>query len=190
VSIVGSASESLARILKLSSASKTLQDLLRIRSFKMGFAGILALVIFALMARLMISYEMTYPDPLKPSMPPNPENPLGTDLLGRDILAQIVYGLPNSLAVGIIAGAIGTLLGTFIGLLAGYFRGFIDSVLRLFTDVFLALPSLLVLVLIASYFRGVDYVGIALIISVFNWAWPARQIRAQTLQPQRGILCI
>jgi peptide/nickel transport system permease protein len=175
------ATEILGRILHLSMFLGILHDLLRIRAFAVGLIGILALTIFSLIGGLVTSYDKTYAGAFDPQLPPNPRNPLGTDLLGRDIYAQLIYGLSNSLAIGIIAGAIGTLLGTLIGITAGYFRGFVDSVLRLFIDVNLALPSMLVLVLIASYFRGLDYIGMALIICLFNWAWPARQVRAQTL---------
>lgn len=78
-----------------------------------------------------------------------------------------------------------------IGITAGYFRGFVDSVLRLFIDVNLGLLSMLVLVLIASYFRGLDYIGMALIICLFNWAWPARQVRAQILSlRERDFICL
>jgi peptide/nickel transport system permease protein len=106
---------------------------------------------------------------------------LGTDSLGRSIAFQMTEAVPNSLQIGLIAATFGTLLGAFIGFSSGYFGGLIDVLLRILVDVFLSVPSLLFLILIASLVRGVDISTIAIIIGLFAWAWPARQVRAQVL---------
>ncbi len=160
---------------------EVLADLLHLKTFLTGFILILSLVILSAVGFFIIDYKYTYAGAFEPEKPPNGTNILGTDVLGRDIFAQIIYAIPSSLAVGMIAGAIGTIIGSLVGFIAGYYRGNLDNILRLLIDVFLSLPSLLVLVLIASYYRGTDYITMALIISMFNWAWPARQVRAQVL---------
>jgi peptide/nickel transport system permease protein len=89
--------------------------------------------------------------------------------------------VPKSVQVGLIAASVGTLLGALIGFASGYFGGIVDALLRILIDVFLAIPSLLFLILIASLLRGVGVQTMALIIGVFAWASPARQVRAQVL---------
>jgi len=106
---------------------------------------------------------------------------LGTDTLGRSIAIQMSEAVPNSLQVGLIAASFGTFMGAFIGFVSGYFGGIIDAILRILIDVFLSVPSLLFLILIASLVKGVGVQTMALIIGFFAWAWPARQVRAQVL---------
>jgi peptide/nickel transport system permease protein len=101
--------------------------------------------------------------------------------LGRSIAIQMSEAILKSLLVGLIAAALGTFLGALIGFAAGYFGGAVDAVLRVLVDVFLAVPSLLFLILIASLVKGVGVPAMALIIGAFAWASPARQSRAQVL---------
>ncbi|MDI7277698.1 MAG: ABC transporter permease [Anaerolineae bacterium] len=75
----------------------------------------------------------------------------------------------------------GTLLGAVVGFLGGYFGGVVDGVIRVLIDVFLSVPSLLFLILISSLVGGVDLYAMALIIGLFAWAYPARQVRAQAM---------
>lgn len=116
-----------------------------------------------------------------PKLPPGPVAPLGTTALGQSVAAQLGEAIPNSLEVGLIAAAVGTLLGAALGFASGYFGAVVDALLRVLIDVFLAVPSLLFLLLIASLMKGVDISTLALTIGLFAWAWPARQIRAQVL---------
>jgi peptide/nickel transport system permease protein len=97
--------------------------------------------------------------------------------------------VPNSLQVGLIAAFLGTLVGAVIGFASGYFGGIVDAVLRILIDVFLSVPSLLFLILIASLLKGVSVQVMAIIIGLFAWAWPARQVRAQVLSmKERGFV--
>jgi peptide/nickel transport system permease protein len=89
--------------------------------------------------------------------------------------------MPNSLQIGLIAASLGTLIGALVGFASGYFGKAVDALLRVLIDVFLSVPSLLFLILIASVLRGVGVQTMALIIGLFAWAWPARQVRAQVL---------
>jgi peptide/nickel transport system permease protein len=106
---------------------------------------------------------------------------MGTTTLGQSVGIQWTQAVPNSILVGLIAATIGTVVGAIIGLVGGYFGGRIDAVLRVVVDVFLSIPSLLFLILIASLLKGVSVVEMALIIGAFAWAWPARAVRSQTL---------
>lgn len=106
---------------------------------------------------------------------------LGTTSLGQSVAIQLTEAIPNSMQVGLIAATIGTVFGALIGLASGYFGGRIDAALRVLIDVFLSIPSLLFLILIASLLKGVSVPAMALIIGVFAWSWPARAVRAQAL---------
>ncbi len=106
---------------------------------------------------------------------------LGTTSLGQSVAIQWTQAVPNSIQVGLIAATIGTVIGAIVGLVSGYFGGKVDAALRVLIDVFLSVPSLLFLILIASLLRGVGVTSMALIIGLFAWAWPARAVRAQAL---------
>jgi peptide/nickel transport system permease protein len=93
----------------------------------------------------------------------------------------MVYGIPPSLEIGLIAGFVGTFIGTLLGLITGYYRGIADTIIRSAADVMLTIPSLMILVVIAAYFRTTTIELTALIVAVFAWPGPTRAIRAQTL---------
>jgi peptide/nickel transport system permease protein len=116
-------------------------------------------------------------------------HPLGTDDLGQDLLARMLYGGRISLAVGLAAMAVSVVVGTLVGSLAGISRGSVDAALMWLTDLFLSLPPLPVLLLIMYLFRdalksligpelGV-FVLIVTAIAAFRWMATARLVRAQ-----------
>jgi len=106
---------------------------------------------------------------------------LGTTSLGQSVAVQWTQAVPNSIKVGLIAATIGTVVGGLVGLISGFYGGRVDAGLRILIDVFLAVPSLLFLILIASLLKGISIPAMALIIGIFAWSWPARAVRAQTL---------
>ena len=117
-----------------------------------------------------------------PSQPPSLATPFGTDDQGRDLLAVMVAGLPLTLAVGFLAGAIGLCIGTFLGLTSGFVGGVADAIIRMAVDTLLTVPALLVLIIIAASIKGVISVTImGLVIASLAWMNPTRTIRAQVL---------
>ena len=107
-------------------------------------------------------------------------HPLGTDLLGRDILSRLVYGARTSLAVAGLAVVFAGTIGTAIGLISGYFGGVVDVLLMRLTDVALSLPLILVaIVLVAAI--GTSFSNVILVIVLLLWPRYARQIRGETL---------
>jgi len=83
-------------------------------------------------------------------LPPAPAHPFGTDSLGRDVLVRAVYGLRASLAMGVVAVAIGLTLGTLLGLLAGFFRGRLEIGIGWLSDTLLSFPTILLAIVIVS----------------------------------------
>jgi peptide/nickel transport system permease protein len=157
------------------------RQLLQNEKFVIGLVIFVTLSMLPFVIRLFMDPGLRATGSFPARMPPSSEVLLGTDSLGRSVLFQMAEAVPNSLLVGLIAATLGTLLGAFVGFISGYFGGIIDAVLRVLIDVFLAVPSLLFLILIASLVRGVGVPAMALIIGLFAWSWPARQVRAQVL---------
>jgi peptide/nickel transport system permease protein len=122
---------------------------------------------------------------------PSLRHPLGTDDLGQDLLARMLYGGRISLAVGLAAMIIAVVFGTIIGAIAGVSRGSVDAALMWLTDLFLSLPQLPLLLLIIYLFRdalkalvGVEagvFIMIVIVIGGFRWMPVARLVRAQFL---------
>ena len=114
-------------------------------------------------------------------MAPSGEHWLGTDNLGLDMVSMLVMGLRASLYVGFLAGIVATVVGTLIGLYGGYSGGLLDDVLTVVTNLFLVIPSLIVLILLsASMDEGRSLTLIAIIIGCTTWTWSARAVRAQS----------
>jgi len=115
-----------------------------------------------------------------PARPPSAEYWFGTTIFGQDVFAQFVHGLRSTFFVGFIAGALAAVIGMLVGFTAGYRGGIVDEILNLITNIFLVLPVLAVLLVIAAYLQVRNVELQAVIIGLFSWPWVARAIRAQT----------
>jgi peptide/nickel transport system permease protein len=105
---------------------------------------------------------------------------LGTDYLGRDVLARLLFGGRSSLSIGFLVVIVASLIGVPMGAIAGYYGGRIDNVLMRITDVFLAFPPLLLAIAIAAAL-GASFTNAMIAIAFTWWPWYARLVRAQTL---------
>jgi len=102
--------------------------------------------------------------------------------MGQDIFWLLIEAIHNSLLIGLTVALIGTVVGVFVGLLAGFSGGVLDRVLTVVTDTFVVIPSLPILVLMTSLMKGSATVFLmALVLGMFAWAWPSRQIRSLAL---------
>lgn len=120
-------------------------------------------------------------EPYKRFAPPGtPGHLLGTDELGRDVLARVLHGGRVSLSIGFTTGILMVLIGTSVGAAAGFHDGWVDQLLMRFTDLMLTFPSLLLLLVLAVMF-GSTPGGIVLIIGVSSWMPVARIVRAEFL---------
>jgi len=112
--------------------------------------------------------------------PPSPENPLGTDNFGRNILDRIIYGSRVALGIGAVATLINMLLGGFVGLLGGYFRGATDAIFMRVLEVINSIPFLVLVLLVLSLWREGGIVSLMLVLGIFGLQ-PARIIRSEVL---------
>ncbi|TDQ01480.1 ABC transporter permease [Labedaea rhizosphaerae] len=110
---------------------------------------------------------------------------LGTTHLGQDILSQLLVGTRSVMVVGLVSGLVATILAVVIGVTSGYLSGLGGEGLSAVSNVFLVIPALPLIVIIASIVPEVSTLGIALIIGCTSWAWGARVLRAQTLSLRR-----
>ncbi|GAA0311366.1 ABC transporter permease [Kineococcus aurantiacus] len=104
---------------------------------------------------------------------------LGTDNFGHDVLAVLMAGTRTSLVIGLLAGVIATTIGVTIGLVAGYVGGWVEELLMGFTNVVLAIPSIIVLILISISLPKSNMWSLAVVIGITAWPWTARAVRAQ-----------
>ena len=105
---------------------------------------------------------------------------LGTDNEGQSVLANLVYGTRTSLLVGLVAGVIASAIGLTLGLIAGYQGGWLDDVISGVTNVALAIPSIVLVILLGIALDNRSSLALALIIGVTSWPWMARAVRAQS----------
>jgi peptide/nickel transport system permease protein len=140
--------------------------------------------------------EVNAPFAYDTGLTPSLDHPMGTDSLGQDILARILYGGRISISVGLVAAFVAISLGTLVGAMAGFFGGFTDSLLMRITDLFISLPQLPLLLLITYLFRetmqdfaentfGSRNVGVFLLVVIvigcLAWMPTARLVRASFL---------
>lgn len=105
---------------------------------------------------------------------------LGTDNFGRDVFLNLAHGTRTSMMVGLLAGTIATLIGLILGLTSGYIGGLVDDIITTITNMFIVIPSFVILILISVSLGVRSATIVALIIAITAWPWTARAVRAQT----------
>jgi len=131
-------------------------------------------------APLLAGYEFDAIDLSAIRRAPSWDHWMGTDDLGRDLFTRILYGGRISILIGILSAVIGTGLGSIVGAVAGYFGGRTDNVLMRITDVAYSIPTLPLLIVLASYTRAAAG-SMALIIGLLSWMATARVVRGEVL---------
>ena len=153
-----------------------------LRSGKL-LTGTIVLAIFVIVAIIGPFLVHTDPSALTQDslQSPSAKHWLGTTQTGQDVFAQFIYGTRISMLVGVVAGAIATVLSVIVGLIGGYAGGILDEILSVLSNVFLVIPALPLVIVLAGYLPNKGTLSVAVVISVTGWAWGARIIRAQTL---------
>lgn len=149
--------------------------------------GLGIIVFFVLLAAVGPLIDRTNPSTLSSAVlqTPSLHHLLGTTESGQDVLAQLIVGARISLLVGFVAGGIATAFSLFVGLLSGYLGGVSDDLLSTLSNIFLVIPTLPLVIVLAGYLPNKGALSVAIVISVSGWAWGARVQRAQTLSIRR-----
>ncbi|MBI5420086.1 MAG: ABC transporter permease [Deltaproteobacteria bacterium] len=157
-----------------------LRRLVRNRLAVAGGAVVLFFFVLSAFPHVFSRHDPNRIDVLKVLQPPSADHPLGTDELGRDVLARMVHGARISLKVGFVAVGIATAIGLLVGLVSGFYGGWIDAVLMRFVDIMLCFPTFFLILAVIAFLEPSIY-NIMLVIGVTGWMGVSRLVRAETL---------
>jgi peptide/nickel transport system permease protein len=147
-----------------------------------GVAIVVVLVLVALFAPLIATYDVGATDLSMRYLPPSVAHWFGTDSTGRDIFSRVVFGARISLQVGIVVVTVSAVIGTLLGAVAGYYGGWIDRLVSGYVfNVFLAFPGLLLAIAMVA-FLGAGLNKLILALCIIGWVGYARLIRGQVLK--------
>ena len=155
----------------------------RFKTNKLGMAAaifLLVLFLLSFLAPWIAPYDPVAIDVKAVLMPPSLKHPLGTDMLGRDVLSRLIYGSRISLKVGFVAVGIATVIGTFLGALAGYYGGLIDTMIMRLVDIMLCFPSFFLILAVVAFLEPSIW-NIMIVIGLTSWMGVARLVRAEFL---------
>lgn len=141
--------------------------------------GLIILMIIAISAPIIAPYDPAAVTGYF-SLPPSKEFLLGTDQLSRDVLSRLIYASRVSLLVGIGSVIISVIIGTILGLISGYLGGGIDTVIMRITDVFMAFPQLMLILVVVSII-GPSLGNLIIILGILSWTGVARLVRGNVL---------
>jgi peptide/nickel transport system permease protein len=155
----------------------------RLWRHKLGMLGLtmlLTLLFVALFAPALAGIDPAKTDLKLKNKPPSAEHILGTDAIGRDVWARLVYGARISLSVGLVAVGIYTTIALVLGSIAGYLGGAVDNVIMRLTDIIMCFPTFLLIITVASVLPP-NIFNIMIIIGIFGWPGMTRLVRGQFL---------
>jgi peptide/nickel transport system permease protein len=148
-----------------------------------GVFILLLLIVFTLYGMATADLSHAYPLTVKSKQPPSLEYPLGTDFFGRDLYVAMVVGLKQTATIGILVGALGTLIGVVLGFVSAYFGGWLDVIIKGICQILTPIPALLIQVIIAGSLdkRDVTIYTMAFVVVLLAWMGPTLVIRSQVL---------
>lgn len=155
----------------------------RNKSLAVGLLILLLLVLFTANGLATVDAENAYPLSVKTKQVPSVEFPLGTDYYGRDLYVAMVVGLWQTALIGVLAGALGTLVGVVLGFISAYFGGWLDAVIKGICQILTPIPAFLIQVIIAGSLdkRDVTIYTMAFVVVLLAWMGPTLVIRSQVL---------
>lgn len=161
-------------------------------SLLVGIGFLLALLLFVVIGRMTVNTSEADPLSVRSLRHPSHALPFGSDKQGRNLYAVLVVGTPLTFRLGLVCGILGVAFGAVIGFIAAYYGGIVDEILKMFIDVGLTVPGLLILIVLAMRIQGgMTVTEMTFVISVVAWLYPARTIRAQVLtMKERGYVQI
>ena len=152
-------------------------------SLAIGLFILLLLVLFTVIGLLTVNTKEAYPLSVRSRQPPSLKYPFGTDFFGRNLLAAMVVGMWQTALIGILAGAIGTMIGVVLGFISAYFGGIVDVLIKGICQILTPIPIFLIQVVIAGSLdkRDVTIYTMAFIVVLLAWMGPTLVIRSQVL---------
>jgi peptide/nickel transport system permease protein len=172
-----------SEVLQPSRLTLTLRYLRRNKSLLIGLIILFLLIAFTVIGLLTVNTKAAYPLSVRAKQPPSAQYPFGTDFFGRNLLAVMVVGLWQTALIGVLAGAIGTLIGVVLGFISAYFGGIIDAAIKGVCQILTPIPVFLIQIIIAGSIdkRLVTIYTMALIVVLLAWMGPTLVIRSQVL---------
>jgi peptide/nickel transport system permease protein len=159
------------------------EALYKLKNHKMAVLGLgvwITEILLMLLLPVIFNLQPNVSDPLAFRAAPSAQHILGTDSIGRDLLARLIYGGRTSLFVGIVSSLIGLLIGVPVGLYAGYYRGWVEALIMRTADVAMSIPSMILILVLVSVV-GPSIWSVTIVIGVLGWTQFARIIHANVL---------
>jgi peptide/nickel transport system permease protein len=153
-------------------------------SFAVGICGFSIIVLAAIFAPMLTPYDPVALDFSSALQAPNWSHPFGTDNLGRDVLARVLYAARVDLQIGAIGVAFPLMIGSVMGLLAGYFGGWLDALIGRAIDIVIAFPFLVLVIAIVAML-GPGLVNLYIAVTLVSWVLYARILRGETFALKR-----
>jgi peptide/nickel transport system permease protein len=157
-----------------------LRDIKRNKLALAGFIILIPMFFCALCAPLISPHNPIQPDLKNVLAGPSFSHPFGTDTLGRDVLARVIYGSRISLLVGFVSVGIATLIGMVIGAVSGYYGGIADEIIMRFVDLMMCFPTFFLILAVIAFLEPSIW-NIMIVIGLTNWMGIARLVRAEIL---------
>lgn len=145
--------------------------------------GILAVILIGcLFAEAVMTKDPTYMDLLNYNKEPGREFLFGTDTMGRDIFSMIWYGGRISLLIGVLSTVISTFIAVIVGAFSGAAPGWLDNLVMRFTEIFLSIPSLLLVILLQAIMGKANVISLSVVIGITSWTSIAKVVRTEVRQ--------
>jgi ABC-type dipeptide/oligopeptide/nickel transport system permease subunit len=157
-----------------------LREFSRNRLAVTGIGILVFFVIFCFLGPLFYHGDILNVNPIAANEPPGVGHPLGTDTNGFDVLGQLMKGGQAALEIGFFAAFVGITIGALVGAVAGLIGGIVDATLMRLVDIFLSVPFLFVVLILAVRY-GASVLSLSLVIGGFTWPVPARLVRGEVL---------
>lgn len=157
-----------------------LREFVRNRLAVVGVAILLFFVVFCFLGPIFYHGDVLQVNLINSHDPPGVGHPLGTDENGFDVLGQLMKGGQAALEIGFFAAFVAITIGALVGAVAGLVGGIVDSALMRVVDVFLSVPFLFVVLILAVRY-GATVLSLSLVIGGFSWQVPARLVRGEVL---------
>lgn len=168
------------KIRKSSLMRRNLQKFISNKLAIVGLSIVLILILASVFAPLITKFDPTHVDTSLRFQLPSKDHLLGTDSVGRDVFARILYGGRYSIFIGLVSALGASVIGVILGCISGYFGGKVDAAILYISEIFMSFPQM-ILVLIMVGFAGRGFMNLIIIFSITGWTNGHRIVRSRML---------